>query len=404
MEYYKLSNIAAGVFLFLLVLMPAGSFLGINFKILTLLLFLGALVFDGRSEVIVSAIKKIFLPAVLLLIFIVYAVIANDQGILYLYQAKDIIIFFVVYAILSSYFYDNEKRDKAFKIIISALVFSAFIKIAMLAYSQVTGHPIVLLVKSYGQLFGMSLMTYAIDGSSLGRIQFLSDFIIPLALFYMLKDFGAGRFRKRDYIYFVAICFSVFIGMSRFYWAISALFIFLGVLFNVKGKGILSISILVVLVVGAASLNESVQNSLEARFSAQKSTASDNIRTQQLELFSKRIEQSPILGKGLGYFVPEYQQEGDMKYNYELQVPALAMQIGYLGVFALLLVLLIPFAMMLKKSTFRALIVASIAFWSWFLSGFFNPVLFSSAGGVCYVACLFLMALMCKENERVILH
>lgn len=396
-----MSNKAAGILLFLLVLMPAGSFLGINFKILTLLLFIGALIYDKQSWVISSAIQKLLAPVIFLLLMLAYAIVQNDQGILYLYQAKDIIIFFIVYAILAAFFNDNIKRDKAFRIIIASLIFSAFIKIGMLMYSQATGYPIVYLVKAYGQLFGMSLMTYAIDGSSLGRIQFLSDFIIPIALFYMIKNYGEGNFRKRDYIYFVAICFSVFIGMSRFYWAVSALFIFFGVLFNVKGKKFLTISIFVALFIGGASLTESVQTSLNERFSSQRATASDSIRDQQLKLFSRRIEQEPILGKGLGYFVPEYQQEGDMRYNYELQVPALAMQIGYLGIFLLIMVLLFPFIIRIQNSTIKSLIVANLAFWSWFVSGFFNPVLFSSAGGVCYTACIFMMDLMSRKKIKV---
>lgn len=393
-----MSKIMSVIFLFLLVLMPAGSFLGVNFKIITLLLFLASLVYERENNIISSIIKRLMAPLLLILLLVLYATFVNLQGVLYLYQAKDLVIFFVVSVVLLSYFNDSEKISLAFKVIILSLVFSAFIKASMLAYSFITGYPIIYLVKAYGRMFGMSLMTYSIDGSSLGRIQFLSDFIIPISLYYMMKIYGSGHFKKIDYFYFLMLCFSVFIGMSRFYWAVSALFIFIGILFNVKGKKFLYVSFLVFLFLVGASSNDSVQASLEARFSTQKATASDDVRDLQLNLFSKKIYDSPLLGEGLGYYVPEYQQEGDTRYTYELQLPALLMQIGVVGVILLLSVLLIPIMRGIKGAvTIKNILIVNIAFWSWFASGFFNPVLFSSAGGVCYATCIFIMKVASRK-------
>ena len=49
-----------------------------------------------------------------------------------------------------------------------------------------------------------------------------------------------------------------------------------------------------------------------------------------------------MLGKGLGYYMPEYIRGYDAKYSYELQIPALVMQIGYAGVLLLFILIITP--------------------------------------------------------------
>ncbi|HBV8870316.1 TPA: hypothetical protein ACXP5C_000357 [Klebsiella pneumoniae] len=76
--------------------------------------------------------------------------------------------------------------DKALYHISNALVISAIIKLFIIAYSVMFSVPIIQAVKSYGAFFETSLMTYAVEDSVIGRIQFTSDSAIPFILFYFI--------------------------------------------------------------------------------------------------------------------------------------------------------------------------------------------------------------------------
>lgn len=85
-----------------------------------------------------------------------------------------------------------------------------------------------------------------------------------------------------------------------------------------------------------------------------------------------------------------------MKYTYELQLPALVMQIGYIGFISIVVVMLSFFFK--KKHRVNSFLQAILIFTIWLSSGFFNPVIFSSLGGMCYTSILIILNLIDKRK------
>ncbi|HHP1749653.1 TPA: hypothetical protein ACR6V9_005871, partial [Klebsiella pneumoniae] len=282
------------------------------------------------------------------------------------------------------YFNNSEMSDKALYHISNALVISAIIKLFIIAYSVMFSVPIIQAVKSYGAFFETSLMTYAVEDSVIGRIQFTSDSAIPFILFYFIDSFFKGKNQKLPYVKIAFLTISIFLGMSRFYWGVSAFFVSIAFLSNIRDKKSYILVIAVFICGLLLASTEYVQSAFSTRFSESTTTSSDLTRVIQLDRIEDKINLRPILGNGLGYYIPDYLRSYDMKYSYELQVPALTMQIGFCGVFILLLILISPILNGIIHKYYFPSLIAFIMFVAWFMSGFFNPVLFSSAGGIAY--------------------
>ncbi|MCK4182740.1 hypothetical protein J4541_23195, partial [Klebsiella pneumoniae] len=59
---------------------------------------------------------------------------------------------------------------------------------------------------------------------------------------------------------------------------------------------------------------EYVQSAFSTRFSESTTTSSDLTRVIQLDRIEDKIHLRPILGNGLGYYIPDYLRSYDMKY------------------------------------------------------------------------------------------
>ncbi|MDP1057478.1 hypothetical protein Q6324_28455, partial [Klebsiella pneumoniae] len=78
----------------------------------------------------------------------------------------------------------------------------------------------------------------------------------------------------------------------------------------------MTLAVLCVVSLFYASTTEPVQNMVAARFDSRNVDYSDGIRTTHLNHMMTRIDQNPMLGIGLGYFMPEYIRGYDAKYSY----------------------------------------------------------------------------------------
>lgn len=142
-----------------------------------------------------------------------------------------------------------------------------------------------------------------------------------------------------------------------------------------------------------------VQDIMESRFSAHNNDFSDGERKFQLNKLAEKIDAAPIFGHGIGYYIPSWIRAGDAKYSYELQVPALVMQIGIVGVVLLFGFIFLPILYLIRNTKPLFLILFLGMSVTWLLSGFFNPVLFSSSGGVVYSMILLLCSLNIYKKQ-----
>lgn len=382
------SNIAIRIFIYISVILPSGSIFGINVKMISLFIALLFLLQPKNKDILFNLIKYSVPVFVVMSLIIFSSLMLSFDDEYLMTQAKDIIVFFLFPCLIMSACKEKSETSKIINTIINSLTAVGIIKALIIAYSFVLGMPVSEVVKSVSAIFNVSLMSLDIESSYLGRVNFPSDSILPIAIFVIMNKFMKGAGLKSDYIKMIILLFSVLIGMSRFYWAATMVAIAFSILLNLKSRKSFAISLICIMSLFYASTTEPVQNMISARFDSRTVDYSDGIRTVQLNHMMTRIDDSPILGKGLGYYMPEYIRGYDAKYSYELQIPALVMQVGIAGVFLLFLLMLIPILSTIRGMGITKSFFILSMFSIWIASGFFNPVLFSSSGGVLYVMIL----------------
>lgn len=386
-------------FIFISIILPSGSIFGINVKILMLLIVLACMAFYSKGRTLVRMIILLIPVMIFLLLESVYAYINIDNSEFALAQSKDILVFFLLPAILFSVYKTDEQRKKIVNIIISSLVFVGFLKILMLLFAFLSGNSVSTVVKMVGDIFGTAIMSIDIEGSALGRINFTSDAILPISLFVLMYRILNGQKEKSDYIKLILLSFSLLIGMSRYNWATAAIYITFAFISSLnKSRSFIIIASIIFFGIGA-STTPAVQKMIESRLSAQNNDFSDGARELQLQKITSEIELSPMFGHGIGYYIPSWIRSDDAKYSYELQVPALVMQIGFFGVFILFSLIYIPILLLIKKTKPLFILLFSIMSCIWIASGFFNPVLFSSSGGVVYSFVLLLCSMQLYKRR-----
>ncbi|HBR1074741.1 TPA: O-antigen ligase family protein [Klebsiella quasipneumoniae subsp. quasipneumoniae] len=382
------SNIAIRTFIYISVILPAGSIFGINVKMLLLLVALCSLL-QPKNKVVLFDLIKYSVPVFLVMSVIVLVTMiisSNDEYIMT--QTKDIVVFFIFPCLIMSICKDKSNVSKIINTTINALFAAGLIKAAVIVYSFMSGIPVSGVVSLISSFFNVSIMSLDVDSSYLGRVNFPSDAALPIAIFMVMNKIMNSSSVKSDYLKIGVLFFSVLIGMSRFYWAATMVAMCFSLLLNIKSRKSMTLAVLCVVSLFYASTTEPVQNMVAARFDSRNVDYSDGIRTTQLNHMMTRIDQNPMLGKGLGYYMPEYIRGYDAKYSYELQIPALVMQIGYAGVLLLFILIITPVISVVNgMATTKAFFILSM-FSIWIASGFFNPVLFSSSGGVLYTMIL----------------
>lgn len=249
------------------------------------------------------------MPVVLILSLLTYSIVINPNSEFATSQSKDIFIFFITTCLLIS-IYDTRQRSIRFmNIVLCGLCVQCMIKLIMILISLSTGMPVVYLVKEYGRMFNMDLMTYGIKDSNMGRIQFLSDEISPIAIYYLTYVFSIKKWNKFYSLAAVLISISLFLGMSRFYWLVSIAMLLIAIMFNFKTKStILSILFFSFFSIALFS-SQTIDEAVNQRFDEKTTTASDSVRIEQLNNMTRKISESPLMGGGL---VTIYQAISDL--------------------------------------------------------------------------------------------
>lgn len=383
---YKLQRDSIFVFLFIVLLsvcyvLPSGSIAGlINIKIIALSLSF-AWLFSFKSKQTIFAACLFF---IVLSPWLVLGVI-NGYGYLSFSQFKDIYITFFIIFMTLLYVY-NMQGDcrKLLSVFFVCAVFLAILKLTIYLFSIVSGNPVSFYIELISGFFGVKLMTLDVSNGGVGRINFISDYSIPYFVFYLLK-YGQSYTRSAAIRYFIVIflIISAFASFSRFIWGMTILSI-LGAIFLSNLKQRLLIIILILFCIPFLMISD-VSDALALRFSSEQVSSSDGIRNIQYQYLMEKFDSSPIIGNGFGSYVKEYIRSTDAMYSYELQMNALLMQMGVIGFVVLFfLVVSLHIKSFIKIKPITDKLVFSLLFLSWLGSGIFNPVLFSSMGGVIF--------------------
>jgi hypothetical protein len=388
------------VYIFMLVLLPSGSILGVNVKIAWFLLLLPMAfrIYFGRGRATASrSILLLVIPAVLLL-WLLLAQINGFETSYGVSQYKDLLVTISSCWFVALLCAEGPVEAIYFvRAVIMAEVTASSLKGILLTYSMVTGIQVTQIVGWLKSVFGVSLMTMDFE-SMLGRIQFVSDGLIPVCIFAILflrKQLKFGAFSAISML--ILLLLSDFFAFSRYFWAFTAVALVLGLLLGQKDKFQLALIVILSIVV-LASL-PILTTVISLRFSSSVVDSSDQDRAEQTPALEDFFASAPILGHGLGSYTRRVIRSDDAPYSYEVQLLAMAGQIGLVGLLGLGALGMYYFRGLwpghgvgLIQSMGLSAILAA-----WIGGGLVNPELMSSAASVFYAS---IFAMLCVLREH----
>lgn len=167
-------------------------------------------------------------------------------------------------------------------------------------------------------------------------------------------------------------------------------------------KSIIAIFMIIsLLIVIFPKETSNIYESLMYRLFSQETIESDSIRDVQSEILFDNISNNPILGKGLGYYDPEFIRSDSAKYSYELEYLSFLMQFGILGFILIILMLIYSFYLMIDfkidNINFRYLLYFNFLFWM--IKPIFNPNFLSSNSGSLIAVLIILSTYYSRENN-----
>jgi hypothetical protein len=386
------------VYLLMLVLLPAGSLYGVNVKIgWFVLLFPSAVaVFLRQSDVSGSHIAAFLgIPAVLLAWVLVGQVYGFDIR-LGLQEFKDVAVT-LVSCWFAAIYCDNKPRRfiDLLRMILWAELTASALKIGILVYCFATGTSVLDMLGRLQSITGTGLI--GLDFEFLGRIQFLSDGLIPLLIFAVVAHRKALRIPVvPGIVYVILMAISLLFSFSRFFWGMSAFSLALALLVGRWGR----FQWLLLLLIGLATLPmlPYLTDVATLRFSADVAGGSDAPRAEQLTALDDFIADAPWIGHGFGSYTRALIRSTDAPYSYEIQLVALVGQLGIVGVTLLAILGCFFFREMWPRSVsqLRAKGAVFLLLLAWLSAGLFNPLLISSTASVSYA---LLMALLYLPDE-----
>jgi len=383
------------VYVFMLVVLPSGSILGVNVKVpcFLLLLFLAAQVSFARGMTVARLVKLLTVPAILLLWAFLSQLYGFDPR-LALGQFSDIMI-----TICTCWFasvlcgQDQGETLSLLRWIIYAEICASSLKIAMLLYAFVRGIPVSVLLDWIRIIFGVQLMGYDFE-SAFGRFELISDNVIPVCIFALLcyRNLLSKR-SGRTLLMLLVLVVSALFSFSRFLWAHTVMALVLGLLLGKKDRfQAILVAILTVLTVVSLPFLIVV---ISLRFSPVVVSESNADRVTQVAALRDFVADAPWFGHGLGSYTHRVLRSLDAPFVYEAQLLALFGQVGIVGV-VFLVVLMMSYFRWFWPNNQRSGMRSGGLFLlllGWLAGGFLNPSVISSAASVSYAAIFAMVAL-----------
>jgi len=385
------------VYVFLVVLIP-GSLWGFNPKYVAFLpVFIGAFVLRSRRG---SSLKEILLLLGMLCMLILWSILPPLYGFTEAYStAQHLKDFFVLFAgcwIIEVFISEGQISPIGFiRLVIYSVSTVAMLKLLAFAYAFVMGIPVWDLMATVSEATGRHLMSGDV------RIEFVSDMLIANCIFCILCCRRPLKFSTSRTIFLLSLLLlSALLSFSRFFWAWTAAALALGWLVAKKEK----YHIILAVILGAAVLYyaEPLSIIVDVRLNSAGTLDSDQVRQDQRVALTKFFMDAPIMGHGLGTFSTKVIREMDQPYGYELEMQALAGQIGVIGLGALAFLLAIYMRRLFRADTdalaYRCAIFALLVIV--LASNFFNPYLTNSTSSLSFG---MLMALADVDPEEGLL-
>lgn len=249
---------------------------------------------------------------------------------------------------------------------------------------------------------GIRYISYPMS-ATIYRVQFGPDIIIPFLIFILFNAEKTGiAFKKIElYSYPVFFLLSVFFVYSRYIYFLTLLVYLFSIIANRKNllhitlvSGFSVAAILGLTGGGAYQIveNRSLPYSAENRYSAIG-------RETQIKPLLSEFYSHPILGKGLGSYVPGVVRDERLKYTYEVQILAMLMKFGVLGMIILCFFMIALYSRpILASAAVRVDLPLLSLFFFWLLSGFTNPYLVSSYSAVIFILFYSLFCLSSRAD------
>ena len=381
------------LYVYLLILLPSGTILGINVKVLCFgFLLLPTLDHLLQDETItlrhMSAL--LLLPAILG-IWVLLAQLYDFELRLTFYQYKDIFVTLISSWAAAVYIRGSDSaRIRFLQMMLHAEMTACVLKIGILTYCVSRGIGVSSVIYSINATMGVSLMSVDFE-SSFGRVQFVADEVIPICLYILL----VSRVRLRISLpsalgMFVALTISLIFTFSRYYWAVGVVALVLGMIVGKKDRfhAYLAVTIGLLIALSAPFLIAIIQ----LRFSMDLAGGSDITRSRQTVVLKRFFFDAPLLGHGLGSYTRELVRSSDAAYNYEVQIIALAGQEGIVGLLLMGLMTVYYYRSLWPWDRFRkphrvgSKLTLLLLLLAYLAGGFFNPSLFNSAAAMSYAA------------------
>lgn len=372
-------------------MLPSGSVYGFNLKIILMGLlpffFFPYVVFKGRPIKLPAL--PILLTVTLLSIVAFGTVIGltnNEVNPTHaIDQAKSFIVTIVI-AWLSYFFFINKfiSFKEFFIITAGANVLFAIAKLFMI-YLLFTGAIGFLeLVDKVKAIFDYDFVSQEISEGVI-RLHLVNDSLTPFILFFTLqaKNFGVALTRTVRFSLIGIFLISIFIAFSRFLFLETFLIVLVHFLTQRSYARLLIATFFISIIVIA---NDELSAPLVKRFASSETSASDSIRTVEVDAIATEINKNPIIGKGLGSYTNTIIRNVASPYNYEFQWGAFMMQFG-IPIFIILLASVLsifPINVFQISSYSGTYLALTSIYLLWLLSGLTNPYMTSSTSGVIF--------------------
>ncbi len=381
------------IFIVLTIVLPSGSIYGLNLKspLYVVLLPLALFSFFYRAEATAEKVALLGIVPTILSAWILIGLLHGFPFSSAMRQYLDVVLVLLLCWLAAIFCGNDLSRQRRFiRVVLYSEVATGVLKIAILGYAVLRGIPTVEIMLDLSHVFGVNLMTLDL-GAMFGRIQFVSDALIPICLFIALSKRNWLRIGNLlSALIVLVLLTSVIFSFSRYFWAFSCVTFVLGLLTGAQERfRIVLITLLAVVVLSSLPALTSLY---DLRFSSDVAGNSDRIRTEQVKALDDFFEDAPYLGHGFGSYTPqvvrEEQTDEGNRYGYEVQLFALAGQIGLTGLAFLAVLAAYYFSDLWWRPRARLRerfpIVVMLLFW--LTAGLYNPLLFHPIAGILYAS------------------
>ncbi|WP_083346144.1 O-antigen ligase family protein [Terriglobus roseus] len=373
------------LYIFISVILPGGSILGINVKILTFVpLTLYGIQLLSRQREAISQVFFALMVAAVASFWLIPSLMNPFYDIWGFPQYKDVLTTLLGCLLVRLFTLDMVSREKFIRLCIYAVAFGSFLKVLLFLYSIKSGVSISDVIQRVSHVTGVVLMSVDIDGAGI-RIQFPSDNVIPICVFAITALRKRLRIGALSSFLIVALFVtSSLFTFSRFIWVSTLFAFFLGMLLAEKDR----MRWVYLGVAGAVTLYfiSMITDLIELRFASSLATASDQVRAWQIAKLKEFFWQAPLFGHGMGSYPIHFKRSEEVFYAYEVQVLALFGEFGLvgMGLFVLLMVNYYRKAFSFSAGTSKYQFAIFLLLLNYLAAGFFNPCLLVSFSAVSY--------------------